>query len=579
MAFLLGLASCGPAESPGDPRPAVKTFRYSMDQAPTTLDPVQGSNIYANFVIVNAYDTLYSYKYLARPYELKPNLAVDFPAISADGLVYTFRLKPGVHFVDDPCFPGGRGREVVAEDFIYSIKRQFDPANQPQGAWLWQDRIAGLEEWKAAGSHYDRPVAGLRAIDAHTLEIRLVRPYPQLVSTLAQGYSALVPREAVEKYGKGLGVRPVGSGPFRLVSYDTARVVMERNPHFRQEPVDLAAEGYDPATQAFSGVEAIQGRSPPFVDRLEFNFINEPSASWTSFTKGDEIQLTVLPIEQVDRVLASKHPVTLRPEYAGKYHVYAGLEAGFVFTAFNMDFPEFGYNDDPERARRNKALRCAIIKGYDWEARNKSWYFGLAEYFPGIIVPASPEFDPDLSRESVTRDVAGARRLLKDNGWTPDNLPELVYGTTAGTTERLIFEQFRAWMRDIGFPREKVVQKTYANFGDISRAWKRNQLPLVAKGWGLDYPDAENTLQLFYGPNGSPGSNDANWKNAEFDRLYEQTSVMQPSDERTALYRRMNQLVIDDCVAITGISRTRIFLWDKDVIGLPDREILGGFWL
>ncbi len=550
-----------------------------MDQAPTTLDPVQGANIYANFVIVNAYDTLYSYKYLARPYELKPNLAEDFPTVSPDGLVYTFRLKKGVRFIDDPCFPGGRGREVVAGDLIYSIKRQFDPKNQPQGAWLWQGRIAGLEEWKAAGSDYDKPVTGMRALDDHTLEIRLLRPYPQLVNTLAQGYSALVPREAVEKYGKGLGVRPVGSGPFRLVSYDTARVVMERNPNFRQEPVDLAAEGYDPATQAFSGVEAIQGRSPPFVDRLEFNFINEPSAAWNSFTKGDEIQLTVLPIEQVDRVLASKHPVTLRPEYAAKYHIYAGLEAGFIFTAFNMDFPEFGYNPDPERERRNKALRCAIIKGYDWQGRNVSWYNDLGQVFPGIIVPASPEFDPELSPASVTRDVAGARQLLRDNGWTPDNLPTLIYGTTAGTTERLIFEQFRAWMRDIGFPREKVVQRTYANFGDISRAWKQGQLPLVAKGWGLDYPDAENTLQLFYGPNGSPGSNDANWKNAEFDRLYEKTAVMQSSEERTALYRRMNQLVIDDCVAITGLSRTRIYLWHKDVIAVPDREILGGFWL
>jgi ABC-type oligopeptide transport system substrate-binding subunit len=101
----------------------------------------------------------------------------------------------------------------------------------------------------------------------------------------------------------------------------------------------------------------------------------------------------------------------------------------------------------------------------------------------------------------------------------------------------------------------------------------------VAKGWGLDYPDAENTLQLFYGPNASPGSNDANYRNPEYDALYEQTSVMLPSPERTALYRRMNQMVIDDCVAITGQSRTRIYLWHRNVIAVPDREIVGGFWL
>ena len=262
VSVALILNGCGSGTIPSPDRSTVKTFHFAMDQAPTTLDPVQGANIYANFVIVNAYDTLYSYQYLARPYLLKPNLAVDFPTISPDGLTYTFRLKKGVRFIDDPCFTNGRGREVVAEDFIYSIKRQFDPKNQPQGAWLWQGRIAGLEEWKAAGSDYSKPVRGLHAVDAHTLVVQLTRPYPQLTSTLAQGYSALVPHEAVEKYGKGLGVRPVGSGPFKLVSYDTARVVMERNPNYRQEPVDLAAEGYNPATQKFSGVEAIQGRSP-----------------------------------------------------------------------------------------------------------------------------------------------------------------------------------------------------------------------------------------------------------------------------------------------------------------------------
>jgi ABC-type transport system substrate-binding protein len=574
-------AACGPA-GPGPDRPGgagARVYRHSMDQAPTSLDPTQAANVYANHVVVNAYDTLYSYRYLARPYALKPNLAAALPEISADGLDYRIRLKPGVRFIDDPCFPGGQGREVVAQDVVYSLQRQFDPANQPQGAWFWSGRIAGLDEWKAAGADYDRPVAGLRAVDRHTLEIRLTRPYPQLTDTLAQGYSAVVPREAAEYYGKQLGVHPVGSGPFRVVAYDTARVVMVRNEHYRQEPVDLAAEGYDPATQAYTGVAAIAGRSPPFVDRLEIDFIGEPSAAWTSFTKGDEIQYSTLPVEQVDRVLASRDPVALRPEYAARYHLQARAEAGFVFTSFNMDFPEFGYHPDPERARRNHALRCAIIKAYDWEARNESWFFGLAEVFPGIIVPASPEFDPALDRASITRDVAGARRLLAEHGWTAANLPVLTYGTTSGVTERLFYEQFRAWLADIGYPPDKVVRKTYANFGNISRAWKRGELPLVAKGWGLDYPDAENTLQLFYGPNGSPGSNDANYRNPAYDALYEQTSVMLPSPERTALYQRMNRMVIDDCVAMTGISRTRIYLWHRDVIGVPDREIVGGFWL
>jgi ABC-type transport system substrate-binding protein len=550
-----------------------------MDQAPTSLDPVQAANVYANFIVLNAFDTLFSYKYLARPYELKTNLAAAWPEISADGLTYTIRIKQGVHYVDDPAFSGGRGRELVAEDFIYSLKRHFDPASRPQGAWLWSGRIVGLDEWKQAGSDYSAEIAGLRTLDDYTIQIKLIKPYPQLLFTLAMGYSAVVPREAVEHYGREFAIHPVGTGPFRLTSYDTSKVILERNPNFRQEPVDIEFEGYDPQRHGFSGVAAIDGLSPPLVDRLEINFIAEASARWSSFTKGDEVQYASIPNEQVDQVLASKRPVTLKPEYAEKYHFAAGIEAGFVFQTFNMDFPEFGYNEDPQRERRNKALRCAINKAYAWEQRNESFYIGLGKVFPGIIVPVAPEFDTNLSTESITRDLAGAKKLLADHGWTPENLPPLVYGTNSSVTARLMFEQFRAWMKELGYPTEKIILKRFATFGDISKAWKESRLPFVSKGWGLDFPDAENTLQLFYGPNGSPGSNDANYRNPEYDRLYELASTMLSSPQRTEIYHRMNRLLIDDCVSITGLARTRIYLWHKDVIAIPDREIVGGFFL
>ncbi|MDP6674571.1 MAG: ABC transporter substrate-binding protein [Gammaproteobacteria bacterium] len=582
ITIALLISSCGDSQeqSSSDTEDTnLKVYRHAMDQAPTSLDPVQAANVYANFIVLNTFDTLFSYKYLARPYELKTNLAVEWPDISADGLTYTIRIKQGVHYVDDPAFANGQGREVVADDFIYSIKRHFDPASRPQGAWLWIGRIVGLDEWKQAGSDYSAEIPGLQALDDYTIQIKLKKPYPQLLFTLAMGYSALVPREAVEHYGREFAIHPVGTGPFRLISYDTSQVILERNPNFRQEPVDIKFEGYDPERHDYSGVATIDGRSPPFVDRLEINFIAEASARWSSFTKGDEVQYASIPNEQVDQVLASKRPVTLKPEFAEKFNFYAGTEAGFIFQAFNMDFPEFGYNEDPERERRNKALRCAINKAYAWEQRNESFYIGLGKVFPGIIVPVAPEFDPDLSTESITRDLAGAKKLLADNGWTAENLPPLVYGANSSVTARLMFEQFRAWMKELGYPTEKIILKRFATFGDISKAWKESRLPFVTKGWGLDFPDAENTLQLFYGPNGSPGSNDANYKNPEYDRLYELASTMLPSPERTEIYHQMNQILIDDCISITGLARTRIYLWHKNVIAIPDREIVGGFFM
>jgi ABC-type transport system substrate-binding protein len=278
-------------------------------------------------------------------------------------------------------------------------------------------------------------------------------------------------------------------------------------------------------------------------------------------------------------VLDSTEPVTLKPEYARKYHMKTAQEAGFVFTVFNFDFPEIGYNRDPVRNERNRALRCAIGKAVNWQARNESWYGGLAEIFPGIILPVVPEFDPALSRESVRHDPQGARALLAENGWNDANLPELVYGSLPGPVSRLFFEQFRGWLSEIGYPQEKIVSRTYATFGDMTKAWRNSELPIIAKAWLLDYPDAENTLQLFYGPNGSPGSNDGNYSNPAFDRLYQQSAVMQPSPARTALYREMNRMIVDDCAASSGLSRVGIGLWHRNIVAYPDNNFVGGSFL
>lgn len=582
LLIALGLGACGKSadqRTTGKDGSPLKVYRHSMDGAPTNLDPLHAATIYANFLVLNTYDTLYSYKYLARPYELKPNLAAAMPQISDDGLSYTIRIKPGVRFINDAAFANGQGRELVAEDVVYSFKRHFDPANRSQGSWLWTGRIKGLDQWGKDGADYSQDIEGLEVVDDHTLTIHLTKPYPQLPYTLAVGFSGVVPHEAVAKYGRELSIRPVGSGPYQMLRFDTAKAVLEANPNFRQEPVDLAAEGFDPEDHGELGLEAIDGRSPPFIDRLEIDFITETAARWNSFTKGNEVQYTNVPVEQTDTVLESRKPLRIKPEWADKYHATTGVEAGFVFTSFNMDKPYLGHNDDPQQNARNRELRCAIREAMDWTARNNRFYSGIGEVFPGIVPPAAGDLYKELSSDSITRDLDSARARLETAGWTQDNLPTLEYGFQNSVTSRQLFEQFRGFLADIGYPSSKVKPVSFATFGDYNKAIKTSQLDIIPMGWGLDYPDSENTLQLFYGPNHTPGSNNSNYSNPAFDTLFEQSAVMQPGPERDALYKQMSQMVIDDCVTISGLSRNRIYLWHKDVIGLPNREILGGFWL
>ena len=172
-------------------------------------------------------------------------------------------------------------------------------------------RAGGMESRGLRLRPAARRTAGCRSL--HAARSRLRQPYPQLLYTLAHGLLRRGAPRSRRDYGREFGLRPVGSGPFRVTSYDTARIVLEPNRNWRWRPVDLAAEGYDPDTQAFTGIAAIDGQTPPFVDRLMISFITDSAARWNSFTKGNEIQYAGVPVELVDRVLASKRPVRLAP--------------------------------------------------------------------------------------------------------------------------------------------------------------------------------------------------------------------------------------------------------------------------
>lgn len=561
-----------------DQHSAERSFRHVLDGAPTSLDPAHAADAYAGTLVVNIFDTLYRYRYLARPYQLAPNLAADFPEVSEDGLVLTIRLREA-RFPDDPSFPEGRGRPVTAQDVVYSLRRHFDPATRSQGAWLWRDRIVGLDDWARDGANHEVPIVGLQALDDRTLRIELTRPYPQLISTLALPLSAIVPAEAVAYRGREFSVRPVGSGPFRLVSLDETRALLEPNAVFDRGVLDLAAEGFDPALHSDLGLEILDGRSYPFLDRLEVHFISEPATRWNSFISGREVDTVMLPPEQALRVLTSIDPLRLQPRYEGRFRAHASRESGFVFYGFNMANPEIGHHDDPERNERNRALRCAIRDAFDWQARNQVFYQGLSEIFPGMIPPFLAEFDSELDEQSIRYDPEAASARLNDAGWRPALLPTLVYGYESSVERRQMFEQFRAMLGRIGYPPERLRGEAFPSFGEYYRAILDGRIDLFLIGWVMAYPDAQYSLQLFYGPNASPGANVFNFLDPDFDAVFRETAVMPPGPERTVLYRELNERIIDDCVIIGSLSRLRIHLWHPRVLMLPDRETLGGFFL
>ena len=141
------------------------------------FDPVTSADVPSAHAIYKVFEGLYEYEYLTRPYTVRPNLAAAMPEVSPDGLTYTFRLKQGVLFANDPCFPGGKGRELTAEDFVYSWKRVADVKTKSNCFWIFEDRIAGINDYHAASMKrqvsYDEPVAGLVAGDLLAPELRV----------------------------------------------------------------------------------------------------------------------------------------------------------------------------------------------------------------------------------------------------------------------------------------------------------------------------------------------------------------------------------------------------------------------
>ena len=556
----------------------LSVFRFSENGAPVTMDPVQSATQYANLMTTSIYDQLYEYKYLARPYQLKPRLAIALPKVSADGLTYIIQIKKDVLYADDECFPGSQGREVVAGDFVYSMQRLFDPNARSQGEWLWQGKIKGLDEWKKNGADYSKPIEGLQALDDHTIQIILNKPFPQLTYTFAMGFSSVTPREAVKYYGKEFGLNPVGSGPYKLKSFTTKKAVLVRNENYRDEIFDLEEEGYDPETQSWAGLERLHGKKLPIMDTTEVYFMKESMTRWNSLNKGTEIHFGGIPTELTHMVAEELNPLVLKPDYAKKFTAMNLPELGIVYLYLNMSDPKIGHHSDPEQNRRNLLLRKAISAAYDWPQRNRRYYNGIATLFPGTIPPGLDGYDSAFTADMTEPDFEQAKAYLKEGGWNADNLPVLDFNGVASVQNTQMFEQFRGWMEKIGYPREKIPYVPFATFGDFNKKVKQRDCTLIGMAWGLDYPDAENVLQLFYGPNSSPGSNSSNFNDPEYNKLFEESIVMQPGSERTEIYRKLNQIIIEDVPAVCGLSRNSPFIWHKNVVFLPSRNPHGSLF-
>lgn len=537
---------------------AEKVLRVPMPtDGPKTLDPVRGSTLYENVAGSQVFETLLQYKYLMRPPELEPLLLAEMPQVSEDRLVYNFKLKQGVHFHDDPCFPEGKGPELRAEDVIYSWKRMADNANDPKSWWLMENTIAGFDEYrkqqnKAAKFDYDAPVSGLEILGKYEFRVTLKEPVQRFMWVLAMYQLSIVPREAVELYGERFGRHPVGTGPFVLAEEDwlpRQQMNYRRNPNYHK---CYYPNEHLPEDEKL-GLHLAAGQRLPLVDRLEIRMFVHPQPQWLRFRSG-RLDYTGVPAEIFPEAFI-KRLKQLKPAM-----VREGITAqsertlDFIFIGFNMEDKLLG-GYTPEK----KALRQALSLAMDWQERNDAFYNGLNIIYDGPIPPGLDGYPPEGIAPNNYRgpNIPRAKELLAKSGYpNGEGLPAIEYYIGQGGNSQEQVEMFARHLARIGVK----IQPRQVDFSTLISNVAKRKAPMFSFAWGSDYPDAENNLALFYSPNASPGSNHYNYKKPAYDKLYEQIRSMAPSPERTKIYEQMRDMVIEDTPFLGSMSRENYYL-------------------
>jgi len=641
LAALSGCRDAAPINSPYASGAQTENTLYSAftQRSPKTLDPARSYSSDETPYTYNIYEPLYGYHYLKRPYVLTPRAAAaltlpryvdargaalpeDAPGESVAESIYDIPIRSGILYAPHPAFardanggyryfpisadaladkvaipdfPEVGTRELVADDYVYAIRRLASPRVASPIYALMAEHVVGMAEYGARLRVRDQTLReglppgvrdlpwldlredafeGVEALDAHTLRIRVKGRYPQFKYWLAMTFTAPIPWETDRFYAQpGMAARdlslntwPAGTGPYMLTEYQqNRRHVLARNPNFRGEPYPCEGEPQDAAR----GLLADCGAMTPFLDRIVFSIEKEAIPLQGKFLQG---YYDVPQVERGEYGVAMRVAAGDSAEKAQLYaergfHLPTTVETQSWYLGFNWLDPVVGGGDTPEQAQRNRHLRHAISIALDWEEYVAIFENGQAQVAHGPVPPGVPGHQPDLINRSVYDVLDGkpvrkpwseAKRLLAQAGY-PDGRdavsgqPLVLYFDAMGgmTGANPTFDWLRRQIGKLGVQLD--VRAT--DYNRFQEKMINGSAQLFMWGWLADYPDAENFLFLLYGPNAKAvhgGENAANYASAEFDALFENMRFLDDGPQKDALIHRMVMVAQRDAPWIFG---------------------------
>ncbi|MEW6209175.1 MAG: ABC transporter substrate-binding protein [Acidobacteriota bacterium] len=447
-------------------------LRFALRSSQVILDPISVSSISRVEVISNIFEGLVRF---GERGEIRPAVAERWE-ISPDGRRYTFRLRESARFHN--------GRRVRADDVKFSFERQMRQ-NEDAAAWVFRP-LAGAQEFMSGEAD---SVSGIEVIGEQTVRLELVQPVAFFLSTLCMDYCFLVPREEVER--PDFSVRPVGSGPFRVVEPVLGREVqMERFANY-----------WNPAL--------------PFVDRLTVRFGMTAEEIYDAFLGGELDYVGDLPLNSVAEL----------KQRDGEIHTLEAMQLQTRMLVFDCERAPFSDR------RVRQAICCAI----DREKFLREVYGGMAVSAIGPIPPGLLGYDP--AECGYAYDPARAQALLQEAGYGSGFETEIWWPQSVNTTVECLKDD----LADIGIRAEF----RYVSTEEMRRALKMRLVPVAGRDWYADYPDPDNfTYVLFNSHNRDLFT--STYSNEEVDRLTEQAREVMNREERAELYREATRVLLDD---------------------------------
>ena len=479
-------------------------------------------------------------------------------------------------------------RELTAADYVHQLKRLAHPQLNSPILGLMSDYIVGLKDYsKTLASAFKElesgeeeaayldlenyPLEGVEVLDRYSYRIRIHGKYPQLLYWLAMPFFAPVPHEADRFYSQpGMQERnitldwyPVGTGPYMLtVNNPNRQMVMEVNPNFHGETYPSAGMPGDRA----AGLLEDAGKQLPFINKVVFSLEKETIPYWNKFLQG-YYDMSGISSDSFDQAIniGSGGEVSLTDSMLGQgIELSTAVSTSILYTGFNMLDPVVGGDSDAARK-----LRQAISIAIDTEENISIFLNGRGIPAQGAIPPGifgyeggaagiNPYVYELTEHGPVRKSIAVARQLLAEAGY-PDGRdvktgkPLVLYFDTAATgpdaKARLDWLMKQFAKLDV----QLVMRST--DYNRFQEKMLKGTAQIFQWGWNADYPDPENFLFLLYGPNskvGLNGENASNYRNDEFDRLFDRMKDMENGPERQALINRMMDIARHDAPWVWG---------------------------